>query len=359
MKTVIIEGLTQGKFESYLTKRQYSEVYWSAFFPLKNVNTLDGKTLIGAVGSRVAAMVISYDSKSPEAGRKTLSTQTFDIPKVSIKRVKTEQEILEHKITQFMQGNDAVIEDYFNDADFVVDACIAREEFFALQALSKTKLQLSVTNNPQGIINETVIDFGMAAANKKVVAVVWSAANAATMTPIADFKAVVKAARAKGLTFTKALMHPDAFDFITASTEFQTAAKSLLLGEGTLLGYTGLETVNKVFKALRVPEIVLIDTSIGIEAKSGVITQMNPWDVDHVLFISDTKQGNMFNGPIAEEIEKPLDVLQAKNNNVLVSVKKGFDPVNVTTKGECNVFPSWPNVNNCFNMYTASASTWA
>lgn len=359
MKTQITEGLDKAVVDSFLQNRLYEQLYWPTIFPIKNVNSLDAKTLIGAMGSRVAAHVISYDSKAPEASRKSISTKYFDIPKTAQSRTKTEKEILEHAITKAMQGQNAVIEDYFNDIDFVFDSVQARMEWFALQALSLTKIQLSTTNNPQGIVNETVVDFGMATANKKTVAVIWSAANAATMTPIADFKAVVKAARDLGLTFTKALMHPDAFDFITGCAEFQTAAKSLLLGEGTLLGYTGIDTVNKVFTSLRLPPISLIETSVGIEAKSGVVTQSNPWSSTHVTFVAEDQQGNMYNGPIAEEIEKPDGVLQSKKGNVLVSIQKSFNPVKVVTKAETNVFPSWPNVDRCFSLYTAHASTWA
>lgn len=358
MKTPIIEGLKQGDYTSYLKGRMYDALYFPTFFPIKNVNSLDGKTLIGEKGSRVAAMVISYNTKAPELSRKEIKVQHFDIPKIAVKRVRDEIDILEQITTRAMQGNDAVIEDYFNDADFVINGVNARQEWFALQALSTTKIQLTATNNPMGIVNETVVDFGMNDTNKKAVAKAWSTANAATMTPIADFKKVVKDGRKLGLTFSKALMHPDAFDLITGCTEFQTAAKSLLVGESTMLGYTGLDTVNKVFKSLRLPEITLIETSVGIENKAGEITQVNPWSDSHILFISDTRQGDMFNAPIAEELEKPIDVIQGKKGNVLVSVKKGFDPVNVTTKGEANAFPSWNQVNSCMNLYIAD-TTWA
>ena len=358
MKTPIIEGLTQSGFESYLTSRQYEQLYWPTFFPIKNVNSLDGKTLIGAVGSRVAASVISYDAKAPEASRKSVSTKYFDIPKVAIARRKSEKEILEHAITRAIQGQNAVIEDYFNDVDYVFDSVQGRMEWYALQALSQTKLQLSASNNPNGIINETVVDFGMPTANKKTVAVVWSG-NPTTMTPIADFKSTVKAMRDAGLNAQRILMHPDAFDLITGSTEFQTAAKSLLVGESTLLGMMGLDTVNKVLNALRLPSITLIETSVGIENKAGTITQVNPWSSTHVLFVPEIKQGEMYNGPIAEEIEKPEDVMQSKKGNVLVSVYKEKNPVAVVTKAECNVFPSWPTVDRCFNLYVAHASTWA
>jgi len=359
MKTPIITGFSQAGLESYLNARQYEPLYWPTLFPVKSVNSLDAKTIIGESGNRVAAYVISFDSKSPEAGRKVISTKYFDIPKISISRRKTEKEILEHAITRSLRGNDAVLEDYFNDIDFVFDSVNARMEWLALQAISLTKIQLSTTNNALGIVNESVVDFGMPAANKKVVSVIWSTANAATMTPIADFKAVVSAARAKGIKFSNIMMHPDALDLITGCTEFQTAAKSLIAGQSQLLGYIGLDTVNKVLVALGLPPISVIETSIDIQNAAGVATSANPFSSNHVAFVPMTTLGNMYSGPIAEEIEKPENVLQRKRGNVLVSVQKEWNPVAVVTKGESNSFPSWPSIDKCFNLYTAHASTWA
>ena len=359
MKTPIITGFTEAGLVSYLKARQYEALYWPNFFPLVGVNSLDGKTLIGDVGSRVAASIISYDAKAPEAGRKSVRTTYFDIPKTAYSRRKTEKEILEHTITRAMRGNDAVLEDYYADADFVYDACMARMEWISLTSLSLTKLQLSASNNPMGIVNETVVDFGMPAANKKTVSVIWSAGNAATMSPITDFKAVMKAARTLGVTLQRAIMHPDTLDLIIGCTEFQNAAKSFVLGQTQVLGLVGLDTVNAIFRALGLVEISVVDTSIGIEGKDGAITLANPWSATHVLFVPQIAVGAMYNGPIAEEIEKPVDVIQAKRGNVLISVQKDFNPVSVLTKGETNVFPSWPTVDRCINLYTNHASTWA
>jgi hypothetical protein len=360
MKTPIIEGVTEAGLVSYLNARQYEKLYWQDMFPIKPVSSLDGKTLIGEAGSRLAAYIISYDAKAPEVSRKSMQTKYFDIPKTAIARRKTEKEILEHAITKALRGQDAVIEDYFNDVDFVFDSVMGRIEWMVLTMLSLTKLQLSVTNNPQGIVNESVIDFGMPTANKKVATgAVWSVGNKDTMTPIADIKAVLKAARAKGIKFERMLMHPDALDLIIGSTEFQNSAKSLIAGQSLVLGYTGLETVNMIFKALDLPVISLIETSIGIEDKGGNITLANPWSDTHVLFVPTTNLGQLYNGPIAEEIEKPDGVIQAKRQNVMVSMQRAFNPVSVLTKAESNCFPSWPTIDKCFNLYTGSTSTWA
>jgi hypothetical protein len=352
MKTPIIEGLTAGDYTSYLATRQFEQLYWPTFFPLKNVNRLDGKTIMGAEGSRAAAMVISYDSKAPELGRKSAQTMHFDIPKVAIKKVKSENDLNEQYITRATIGNDAVMEDYFDDAKAVVDGVNAREEWFALTALSTGYIQLSTTNNPMGIVNETVIDFGMNSANKKVVSAVWAGTATKLVT---DFTAIAKAGRALGLKFKYAFMNQDAFDLAIAGTELL----GYFTGLNNVVSPVDLASVNRLLLARNLPQIVIIETSIGIENKAGDTTLVNPWSTTHVLFASDVVQGAMFNGPIAEEREKPIDVIQAKKGNVLVSVKKGFDPINVTTKGEANVFPSWPSVNQCINMYTGSTTTWA
>lgn len=359
MKTPIIEGVTQAGLESYLAARQYDELYWPTLFPIKNVDLLDGKTLIGSVGSRVAAHVISYNSKAPEAGRKSLTTKYFDIPKIAQSRRKEEKEILEHKITRSIRGNDAVIEDYFNDIDFVYDSCMARLEWMALTALSTGYLQLSTTNNPQGIINETTIDFGLPTANKQVVSVVWNTTNAGngTMVPITDFLAVVKAARALGITFKRMLMTTDTFDLMCTATGFTKYFANTQLSSVTTA--LTLENINNVLIAYRIPPITLIETSVNIEAKSGALTATNPWSTTHILFIPDIAVGNMYNGPIAEQVERPDGVLMSTRGNVSLSIRREYNPVSVLTKGECNAFPSWPSVDRCFSLYTASASTWA
>lgn len=358
MKTPLLTIISQAQLDAYLQTRQYQALYWPALFPIKEVNTLDGSTLIGATGSRITASIIAYDASAPKVGRKSTAVKHFDIPKIAIARGKNEKEILEHFITKALRGENAVIEDYFNDVDFVYDAVTAKMEWLALTAASRGQVQLTKTNNPLGIVNEAVVDFGMPTANKKTAAVVWSAANAATMTPIADIKAVVKAGRDKGILFNKIMMNPDAYDLMTGSAEFQAACKSLLLGEGTVLGQLSLPIVNQVLTALRLPNIGLIETSVGIVDAAGNVTYENPFSANHLLFVPDTKLGEMYNGPIAEEIVKPSDAVQSKKGNVLISVKTKSDPVDINTKGEANCFPSWPTVDRCINLDIAHTSTW-
>lgn len=106
MRTPIIDKIIDGGLETYLKENPSPKEihFWPTLFPVKDVDTLDGKTLIGTSNSRVAAYVISYDAKTPEVGRKSIETIYFDIPKTAVARRKTEKEILAENIAYALRG---------------------------------------------------------------------------------------------------------------------------------------------------------------------------------------------------------------------------------------------------------------
>jgi len=362
MKTAILSALTQPQLDTYLAARQYEQLYWPNFFPVKGVPSLDAKTIVGASGNRVAANIISYDAKTPELSRKSLSTKYFEIPKVAIAIRKTEREILEHYSIKAMLGMNAVLENYFADLDFCFDGVMGKMEWFALQAISAGTVTLSTTNNPLGIINEVAIDFGLPTANKEVASVTW-ATGGSTSKPITDLKAVREAARIAGTKLSYALMNQTTFDQLIACDEYTNAAKPMMGLDITtgILPVQSLNVVNRVLTALGSPQVVIIDQYVSIENAAGTRTSTNCWTSNHVTFLPEMNLGNFLAGPIAEEIEKPVDVIQSKRGPVLLSVKKDFNPVSILTKGEANVFPSWGNIDQCYILDTihTSAGTWA
>jgi hypothetical protein len=74
--------------------------------------------------------------------------------------------------------------------------------------------------------------------------------------------------------------------------------------------------------------------------------------------LEDLKCGDMLYGPIAEETNPPKQVTQAKKGNILVSKWSDVDPVAEYTKGESNVFPSWPTVDRALILDTEHTTTW-
>ncbi len=360
MENSIVKEITQKGLETYFKARTFEAMYWATFFPLKNVMSLSVTTLIGEQGGRVAADVISFDASAPLKTRQVVGKMQVEIPKIAVKRKMSETAILEYTILAGM-ANPAerqILDLVYEDLDFVVQSVNARMEWLALKALSATKIVLNSTNN-QGIVTEEAVDYLMPDDNKSGALVIWSTANAATMKPIDDFKAIVSSAREEGKTLAYALMDPNTFDVFTGSTQAQDFAKTYGgLTAGSVVPFMSVDYINTALRAARLPEIRVIDQSIITEERSGVQTKGNPWDTNYVTFLPDVPVGNMLNGPIAEELRPPKQVLQSKSGNVLVSKYSVVDPLAEFTKGEANAFPAWKTVANCYSL-KRTATTWS
>jgi hypothetical protein len=359
MTSTLIKGIDSKTINTYFKTRQYEAMYWASFFPVKNVLSLDYTTLIGEQSGRVAADVIAYDSSAPLKTRQVVSKLTGAIPKIAVKRKMSESDLNDYFMLSRMADTEQkqLLNMIWNDVDFVVDGVNARMEWMALQAVSKTVITLD-TNNNNGIVTASNIDFQMPTANKKAASVVWSA-SASTTKPITDIKAVVKAGRDLGIKFQAILIHPDMYDYFVLSTETQTFLKSYFnLSAESVNILESVEAVNRVMTANSLPYFVKMEQSVGIESKAGVITYVNPFDSNYITFIPEMKLGDMLNGPIAEEIAPPKQVIQSKFGNILVSKYSEADPFAEFTKGETNAFPSWKNVNTCMSMKT-TATSWS
>jgi len=360
MEKSLINEITKKGLDTYYKARTFEAMYWPLFFPLKNVLSLDVTTLIGEQGGRVAADVIAFDASAPLKTRQVVAKMKVDIPKIAMKRKMSEKDILEYRILSSMaDGNEKQILDLiYDDLDFVVQSANARLEWLALTAISQTKITLSSTNN-NGRVTEEAIDFQMPAANKFGATVAWSSANKLTMKPVTDMKDISKAALSKGQILKYQLMDKTTFDIVTASTEMQEFVKTY--GQITASGVTpflSLDYVNAALNAADLPQIRVINQSIGIEGKNGVITKSNPWNTSYVTFVTETTLGSMLNGPIAEELMPPKNVVQSKSGNVLVTKYSSVDPVAEFTKSEANSFPAWKTISECYSL-KRDATSWS
>lgn len=361
METSIIKEITQKGLQTYYKSRQFEAMYWATFFPLKNVTRLDVTTLLGVQDGRVAADVISFDASAPLKTRQVVGKMKVDIPKIAVKRKMTEDDMLEYEILSNLANADEqqILDLIYDDLDFVVQSANARMEWLALKAISQTKITLSSSNN-NGRVTEEAIDYLMPSGNKFGATVAWSVANKETMLPIDDFKNIVEDADDNGKLVRFALMDKATFNIFAQADQTIQFAKTY--GNITATGVTpfmSIEYLNTALAAADLPTIVVIRQSIGIENKdTGVITKSNPWNTSYVTFIPETVLGSMLNGPIAEELYPPKQVIQAKSGNVLVSKFSSVDPVAEFTKSEANAFPAWTNVEDCYSLKRDN-TTWS
>jgi len=359
MERTLIQDITEKGLQVYFNERKYPSMYYPTFFPFKTVFSLDYKTLIGEIGAPVAADVIAYDASAPLKTRKVVSSLSGSIPKIAVKRKMKESDLLQyHTLRQLANADEEqLLNLIYSDLDFVVESVAARMEYLALKIISQTKLSLSISEN-NGIVTEEAIDFLMPADNKFGADVVWSAANATTMTPIDDFKAVVEEAESNADLVQYALMDTVTFRLFTKSKQVQDHVKTY--GQITASGvvpFMSLDYVNAALTASDLPQIIVVKQAINIESKSGDFVKVNPWNSQYVTFIPQSILGNMLAAPIAEELHKPEQVLQVKTNNILVSRYSNVDPVTEFTKGEINAFPSWKNIQNCYSL-DRNHTTW-
>ena len=364
MQQSLLTEVTKKNLDAYVQERVFTPMYWPKFFPLKTTLALSYETLIGSKGAPVAADVIAYDASAPEKTRKAIKKLTGDIPKLAMKKKMSEKDLIDYWTFKNLSGGNAqlnaILDLVYGDIDACVEGVNARMEWLALKAISQTYIALSKTTNGGGIVTLNNIDYGMPAANKNHASVVWNA-TVTTTKPITDLRTAKAEARLQGVKFKYALMDDTDWGYFQASTETQNFVRPYTFNGTTRVNdVPDIDTVNRALKANDLPTIIIIDQSITTEAE-GTHTQTtaNPWVTGHVALIPDLALGNMLAGPIMEELSPPKHVTQTKVGPVLISKFSDVDPVAEYTKGEASAFPSWPEVDRCWNLYTLSASTWA
>ncbi|MFA7218068.1 MAG: major capsid protein [Dehalococcoidales bacterium] len=365
MEYSLLKEINKKNLQAYLNERVFEKLYWPTFFPLKSTPFLTYETLIGSKGNRVAADVVAYDVSAPLKTRRTVSKLAGDIPSIRMKKKMTENDLNTYNILKAQASPDqqAILDLVFNDVDDVVDGVNARMEWLVFQALSKGSVSLSRTTNAGGVVTEEAIDFQLPDDNKKTASVVWTA-SVSTTKPITDIETVMSAAGDLGLKPRYILMNRSKWVEFRASDETKDFVAPYALYGGTRKKRApSLAVANEALESEGLPIIVLIDTRISYEDVNHTIVSVDPWlDASgadrYVTFLEDLKCGDMLYGPIAEETNPPKQVTQAKKGNILVSKWSDVDPVAEYTKGESNVFPSWPTVDRALILDTEHTTTW-
>ena len=358
MQYSLLSEINKKSIGTYINNLLPLLFYYPDFFPAESTDELKYDTLIGSEGRPVAADIVSYNSSAPIKTRKVIDKLTGTIPSERVKRVMQETDLNKYNQLKRMANpdQDKLLKLVFDDVNFVHKSVRGRLEWIALKILSYPALTLTKSVN-NGIVTESAIDFQMPSANKSAAAIAWSGA-VGTTTPITDFITTVATAKTYGVTLKYALMNETDWGYFSTSTETKNYTSGFIYaGAGIKLTPTK-EQANDMLKARALPTILIIDQTITIEDDDHTQTTANPWTTGYVTFIPDLAVGRMLYGPIAEEDNPPKQVTQSKADGVLITKFSDVDPVQEFTKGECNAFPSWTRVDECFNMYVL-ATVWS
>ena len=259
-----------GKNLQYLidkTADRFRPILWPNFFTWKNTTSISYETIIGDAANEAAASVVSFDSAAPLRTRKTVRKLTGEIPSIRQKFRMTEKDLQEYvAMTSGISGDaKSVVDLIYKDVKSCSEAPHKRLDLMVLEALSTGLLTLSVTNNPDGMVTEEAIDFGLPAANSETVVVVWSAADKATVKPITDIMAVVEEAAAAGIILDRMLMRRSVFNNLKLADETKDYVTGWKIGANQNQVNLNLATVNAFLEAEGLPRIVIVNASIDVE----------------------------------------------------------------------------------------------
>lgn len=357
-----MQGLNERDMRAVINSYDLKPFYYPTLFPLRENYTLTWKTLEAQSGLKIAADLVARGATIDKKTREAIARIQGDIPKISVKRTKNDEELTEYDVMIAMTSQNpdlrAIVEFWAEDTQFCWTAVAARIEWMALQQISLGKINVTKDNNVS-VISEYEVDYQIPAARKLGTALVWD--NAQTAKPITgDFKAAVKAAKAEGIKLKFAFMNLDTFAKFAEIEEVQRLSASFAQNALNLQQTPSVEQVNTALSRLpylRGLQIVVIDQDITIELADGTrVFSGNPFADDVVMFSETQILGNTF-------WKKPADLnvsgsvaIKAMNGHTLIKKFAEEEPLEEITMGIANAFPAWTSSQRSYLLDTAHAS---
>ncbi len=365
MIATLMRGLVEKDMQAVINTYDLKPYYYPTLFPLKQTYTLTWKALEAQVGLKIAADLVARGASIDKKTREAIARLQGDIPKIAVKRTKNDEELDDYEIMVAMTSQNpnlrALVEAWAEDTNFCWTAVAARLEWMALQQISLGKITLNNDNNVS-VISEYDVDYLIPAAQK--VGFQTGSANwttSASAKPITkDFKAVVAAAKAKGVSLKYAFMSLDTFATFTETAEVQKICASFAANALQIQQTPSLEQVNTALRGLsylRGLQIVVIDQDITIELGDGSRPfSGNPFTENVVMFNESKVLGQTYWKTPADLNVKGSVALKAMNGHTLIKKFANEEPLEEVTMGIANAFPAWLTSSRSWLMDTANSS---
>lgn len=358
-----MKGLNEKDMTAVINTYDLKPFYYPTLFPLKENYTLTWKTLEAQSGLKIAADLVARGVSVDKKTREAIARLQGDIPKISVKRTKDDEQLNEYDIMIAMTSQNpdlrAIVEFWAEDTQFCWTAVAARIEWMALTQISLGKIPITKDNNVS-VISEYEVDYEIPAARKMGTRLSWK--NAQTAKPFQDFKAIVKAAKAEGISLKFAFMNLDTFADMAETAEVQKSCASFAANALSIQQTPSVEQVNAAMAKLpylRGLQIVVIDQDITIELADGTRPfSGNPFADDVVMFSETKTLGNTY-------WKKPADAnvtgsvsIKAMNGHTLIKKFAEEEPLEEITMGIANAFPAWIASQRSY-LFDTSHTSWS
>lgn len=320
---------------------QFEQPIWNKYLTEKFSLSLDWRGILAVMENSPAASVIDFSSGKPIASRPAISKINGELAAFGNKYQMSKRQVRELLELQDNVGKmginvATVLEHLIPDVKRATLGPHKAIDRLLLEGMSTGLMTLTAANNPKGVIWNSSLDWGI---GKSYASVVWSEANAATMKPLKDIKAVVKAGIAKGYRYSSIKMSSATFDIMVGSDEFTNSFKTQM-GNFTQISNVLLapETVTALFRGVGLPAIEIIDYPVQVEGKDGAFTTVLPFADHRVTFVVSDNIGELLYSYANEQRRPVAGKSYATALNVLVS-KFSDNDGNEFTEGEFNAFP--------------------
>ncbi len=364
LKSLMI-GITEKDMQAVVNTFDLKPYYYPTLFPLKENYTLSWKGLEAQIGLKIAGDLVARGASISTKTREAIARLQGDIPKIAVKRTKDENELNEYDVMVAMTSANpdlrALVNAWAEDTKFCWDGVANRLEWMALQTISLGKITLTNDNN-SSVITEYDVDYQIEADRKlgfQTGSASW--ATSASAKPFSvDFKAAVKAGKAKGIALKFAFMNLDTFATLAETKEAITLCASFANNAMGIAQTPDLAQVNAAMAKLpylRGLQIVIIDQDITIELPNGSRKTGNPFADNVVLFTEGKVLGNTYWKKPADMNLQGTAAVKVMNGHTCIKKYSTEEPIEEVTVGLANAFPAWLTSGRSFLMATDSA-TW-
>lgn len=365
MQKSLMVGLDEKNMGAVIHSYELKDYYYPTLFPLRETNFLTWKMLEAQAGLKIAADLVSRGATIPKKMRDAISRIQGDIPKISISREKTEDELTEYDIMVAMAGNNpdlkALVEFWAEDTKFCWEGVAARAEWIALRQISLGKVKFTNSNNA-AIVTEYDVDYLIPADQKMGVATSYQAGTSGK--PLSkDIPAALKKGRSIGVNYKFMFMNVDTFAKFASQEEVVKKCATLIESITGATDTPDLQTVNaylakkkELYKGL---QIVVIDQDITIELADGTRNTSNPFEDDVILFSESKVLGNTYwKRPIDAKAMPGSVAYKVMHGHTLIKKYSTESPVQEVTEGISNLFPAW-NLASRSLLMQVNATSWS
>lgn len=298
---------------------------------------------IGRERIAAAASIVDSDAPAPLRSRPKLDLYKGKIPAIKEKFRMNQDDMRALEILRALplsgNNNEELIRFLNSDLQQAAVSGDKRVDLMLLQALSTLTIDVTTTNNPDGVVYGTIDLLADATTQLQGVPIVWTSAS--TAKPITDIDNFIqKNWNARGRQFGKIMMSYELWQVFKKTTEVIDMLKSFFnIGKTNGTYAPTLANINEFFAANQWPQIEIVNHVTHIEV-DGKPTYVKGFNTNNVSFVPAGKVGTLFNAVSMEQIHPVKDKTYARFGPTLVSKWAESDPLVEFTGMEMNAFPS-------------------